>query len=211
MDQLILHCSSAYLRLVAFAYLPLVLLCNYFCIFKLKTPLSAKAREGMMVQFDPSNYRNFTSCNYGNSLNVKLALPIFPPFCICSVFHSLIRTFQFHIVSHFLHLFGIEFLRSPKHSLLFLLISSFFSSRLFVLWFFLLPFVNFLYLCFLSFSVSMFFPLAVASPLVSIRVADPVMRFGAGAFLTPGYWIPVSSSQSHIFESLGTVFGWKVI
>ncbi len=83
MDQLILYCSSAYLRLVAFACLLLVLLCNFFCIFKKKAPLSAKAREGMMVQVDPSNYRNFTSCNYGNSLNVKLALPIFLPLCIC--------------------------------------------------------------------------------------------------------------------------------
>jgi hypothetical protein len=107
MDQFVLYCYSAYLRLVAFACLLLVLLCNFFCIFKQKTPLSAKAREGMMVQVDPSNYRNFTSCNYGNSLNVKLALQIFPPFCICTVFHSLLRTFQFHIVSHFLHLFGI--------------------------------------------------------------------------------------------------------
>jgi hypothetical protein len=131
----------------------------------LKTPLSAKAREGMMVQVDPSNYRNFTSCNYGNSLNVKLALPIFLPLCICIPDYSLLRTFQFLCVS---------FLSVTVVSSFYLFFISFIS---------LLPFVHFLFLFSLSFSVSLFDPLTIASPLVSISVAhlDP----GSGAFLTP--------------------------
>jgi hypothetical protein len=38
-------------------------------------------------------------------------------------------------------------------------------------------------------------------------VADPDPGSGIGAFLTPGSRIPDPGSQTHIFESLVTIFG----
>ncbi len=95
-----------------------------------------------MVQVDPSNYRNFTSCNYGNSLNVKLALPIFLPLCICIPLPPLNISVS---LSLFLHLFGIDFLYTLLCSHFYFCQFPLFISQTFYFGYFLAAFSSFIF------------------------------------------------------------------